>query len=139
LRDLSSTSGKNIFNLDAQRLSMLEPINLSIAGMIEQLGTKPTAESLDALVAVHYPGFTLDADLREAILKRAPLERNFTDVTASALSRMVSRQTGVYWGTSGHTVEPVAIGAIGPGAELFRGYQDNTEFAKHLHRLLGAQ
>lgn len=139
LRDLSSTAGKNIFNLDARRLSMLEPISLSIAGMIEKLGPKPTAENLDALVAKHYPGFRLDADLREAILKRQPLERNFTNPVASALGRMVSRQTGVYWGTGGHTVEPVAIGAIGPGAKLFHGYQDNTEFAKHLQRLLGAQ
>jgi alkaline phosphatase len=139
LRDLSSTAGRNIFNLDARRLAMLDRINLSIAGMIDKLGAKPTAEALDALVARHYPGFTLDADLREAILKRTPLERNFTNAVAGALSRMVSRQSGVYWGTSGHTVEPVAIGAIGPGARLFHGYQDNTEFAKHLQRLLGTQ
>jgi hypothetical protein len=26
---------------------------------------------------------------------------------------------------------------MGPGAELFRGYQDNTDFGKHLHRLIG--
>ena len=28
------------------------------------------------------------------------------------------------------------VGAIGPGADLFRGYQDNTDFASILHRLL---
>ena len=49
---------------------------------------------------------------------------------------MIARQTGYYWGTSGHTPEPVLVGAIGPGADLFRGYQDNTEFGHHLHRLL---
>ena len=139
LRDLSSTSGKNRFNADIPHLKMLEAINLSIAGMAEQLGARPTAEALDLLVAKHYPGFKLDTDLREAILKRQPLERNFTNPTAGALSRMVSRQTGIYWGTGGHTVEPVAIGAIGPGAALFHGYQDNTDFAKNLRRLLGAQ
>ena len=32
---------------------------------------------------------------------------------------------------------PVAVGAMGPGAELFRGFQDNTDFGKHLHRLIG--
>jgi alkaline phosphatase len=31
----------------------------------------------------------------------------------------------------------VAVGAIGPGAELFSGYQDNTDFGKILHRLVG--
>ena len=138
-RDLSSMSGKNRFNSDIPRLKMLDGITLSIAGMIEKLGKQPTAEKLDALLVRHYPGFTLDADLREAILKGRPLERNFPNVVASALSRMVSRQTGVYWGTGGHTTEPVAIGAIGPGAVLFHGYQDNTEFAQHLQRLLGGR
>ena len=138
-RDLSSMSGKNRFNTDIPRLKMLDGITLSIAGMIEKLGKQATAEKLDALLAQHYPGFTLDADLREAILKGRPLERNFPNVVASALSRMVSRQTGVYWGTGGHTTEPVAIGAIGPGAVLFHGYQDNTEFAQHLQRLLGGR
>ena len=52
------------------------------------------------------------------------------------LGRMVARQTGFYWGTSGHTTEPVVVGALGPGAALFRGYMDNTDFAKSIHRLL---
>jgi alkaline phosphatase len=52
---------------------------------------------------------------------------------------MVARQTGYYWGTSGHTPEPVLVGALGPGAELFRGDQDNTEFGKHLHQLVGGR
>jgi hypothetical protein len=30
----------------------------------------------------------------------------------------------------------VVVGAMGPGAELFRGYQDSTDFGKHLHRLI---
>ena len=57
----------------------------------------------------------------------------------NALGRMVARQTGIYWGTSGHTTEPVTVGAIGPGAERFKGYHDNTEFARILHALLGQQ
>jgi alkaline phosphatase len=136
LRDLSSTSSKNRFNADIEHLKMLDAITLSIGGMIEQLGTRPDAATLDRLVARHYPGFKLDADLREAILKKQPLERNFSNAVAGALSRMVSRQSGVYWGTAGHTSEPVVIGAIGPGAGLFRGYQDNTQFAQNLRRLL---
>jgi alkaline phosphatase len=49
---------------------------------------------------------------------------------------MVARQTGYYWGTSGHTTEPVAIGAIGPGAERLRGYYDNTGFATRMRALI---
>jgi alkaline phosphatase len=138
LRDFSQRSS-GYLSADAQNLKMLEGITLSIAGAAERLGPQPSAATLDALVAQHFPGFSLDADLREAILKRQPLERNFTNPLTAALSRMVSRQTGLYWGTSGHTPQPVAVGAIGPGARLFRGFQDNTEFAKHLQRLLGAQ
>ena len=44
-------------------------------------------------------------------------------------------QTGIYWGTSGHSTEPVIVGAIGPGAERFKGYWDNTDFARILHQL----
>ena len=52
------------------------------------------------------------------------------------MGRMIARQTGYYWGTSGHTPESVLVGAIGLGADLFRGYQDNSDFGKHLHRLI---
>jgi hypothetical protein len=37
---------------------------------------------------------------------------------------MAARQTGFYWGASGHTPEPAVVGAVGPGEHLFRGYQD---------------
>jgi len=87
-------------------------------------------------VGKHFPGFKLDADLREMILKQKPLERNHTYVVQNALGRMVARQTGIYWGTAGHTSEPVLVGAVGPGADLFRGYRDNTDFGRNLLRLI---
>ena len=78
---------------------------------------------------------SFDADLREAILSGRTIERNVTYVPHGLLGRMVARQTGFYWGTSGHTTEPV-VGAIGPGASVFRGYMDDTHFAKRLHGLI---
>jgi alkaline phosphatase len=30
----------------------------------------------------------------------------------------------------------VVVGAMGPGADAFRGYLDNTDFGKALHRLI---
>jgi alkaline phosphatase len=48
---------------------------------------------------------------------------------------MVSRQNGFYWGTAGHTAEPVVAGALGPGAGRFKGYMDNTNFEKIVHSL----
>jgi alkaline phosphatase len=115
---------------------MLGRITTSLNAVNEKLGKKPSGEALDGLIAKHFPGFRLDSDLRDLILKQQTLERNYSYLTQNLLGRMVARQTGYYWGTSGHTPEPVVVGATGPGAELFRGYQDNTDFGKHLHRLI---
>jgi len=120
-------------------LQMLERITISFGAAAKALGGKPSPEALDKLIAQHFPGFQLDADLREAIANQTQLDRNFSYATQNALGRMVARQTGFYWGTSGHTTEPVAVGAIGPGAELFKGYQDNTDFGRNLHRLIGGR
>jgi alkaline phosphatase len=136
LRDLSTLSSKNRFYSGDEHLRMLGRITASLNAVHEKLGRKPSGAALDKAIAEHFPGFRLDPDLREHILKQQALERNFSYVTQNALGRMVARQTGYYWGTSGHTPEPAVVGAIGPGAELFRGYQDNSDFGKHLHRLI---
>lgn len=136
LKDLSSISSSNRFYPGDAQLQMVSRIRVSLDKANELLGPKPTPELLDKIVAEHFPGFRLDDDLRTAILKRQPLERNVFYVSQGALARMVSRQTGFYWGTGGHSTEPVLVGAIGPGAHLFRGYMDNTDFGKILHKLI---
>lgn len=136
LKDLSTLSSKNRFYGGAEQFRMIERITMSLGMVKEKLGKKPSAEVLDKLLAEHFPGFRLDADLRELLLSGKTIERNFSYLPQNVLGRMVARQTGFYWGTSGHTPEPVAVGALGPGAELFRGFQDNTDFGKHLHRLI---
>lgn len=139
LKDLSTLSSKNRFYTGDEHLRMLERITMSLSMVKEKLGKKPSGEVLDQLLAKHFPGFRLDPDLRELILNARTRERNFSYVPQNALGRMVARHTGYYWGTSGHTTQPVLVGAIGPGAELFRGYQDNTDFGKHLHRLINGK
>ncbi|MCC6196586.1 MAG: alkaline phosphatase, partial [Burkholderiales bacterium] len=139
LKDLSTTSSKNRFYASKAQLEMLMQIKISLDKAAEQLGKKPDAAALDKLVAENFPGFKLDADLRDAILKQQLLERNFSYPTQNTLGRMVSRQTGIYWGTSGHSTEPVVVGAIGPGAERFKGYMDNTDFGKILQQILERQ
>jgi len=117
-------------------LQMIAGITLSLDAMATRLGDSPSPDTLDRLLTAHFPGFTLDSDLRQAIVLRRALEHNFGEPIQNALGRMISRQTGFYWGTSGHTNQPVAVGALGPGAERFRGYFDNTEFARRLRALL---
>jgi alkaline phosphatase len=134
-----SLSRKKFFSTGEEHVKMLGRITMSLDRVHQALGRKPSAKLLDQLLAQHFPGFTLDPDLRELILKQRTTDRNFSYATRNALGRMVARQTGYFWGTSGHTTEPSVVGAIGPGAELFRGYQRNTDFGKHLHRLIGSR
>jgi alkaline phosphatase len=139
LKDTSSSSSANRFYSGDEHLRMLEGITMSLGRVREKLGRKPSGDALDKILAEHFPGFRLDPDLRKMVLESRTPELNFSYLVQSPLGRMVARQTGYYWGTSGHTPQPVAVGAIGPGAELFRGYQDNTDFGKHLHRLIGGR
>ncbi|WP_394839783.1 alkaline phosphatase [Pendulispora rubella] len=133
-------------------LRLIDRISLSLEVAADKVASAPAAsaaETLDSMLAMHFPGFVLDPELRRTILEAGRAgdageasegprrdARDRRDAIAGALARMVSRQTGFYWGTSGHTTEPVVVGAIGPGAGIFRGYQDNTEFARHLRSLI---
>jgi alkaline phosphatase len=135
-KDFSSTSRKNRFYAGDDHLRMLEPISMSLNKVRSILGRKPSGATLDQLLAKHFPGFTLDADLRELLLNYRMMDLSYSRTIPSIMGRMVARRTGFYFATSGHTTEPSVVGAIGPGAELFRGFQDNTDFGKHLHRLI---
>lgn len=136
LKDLSAVSASNRFYSGDEHLRMLERITMSLNTVKAKLGRPPSGAVLDQVLARHFPGFRLDPDLRELILGGKTDERNFSYSPQSALGRMVARQTGYYWGTSGHTPQPVLVGAIGPGAAMFHGYQDNADFGKHLHQLI---
>ena len=135
-KDLSSLASSNRFYPQRAQLDLLMRIGGSLQKAAARLGRKPTPELLDNVLAEQFPGFRLDADLRSALLAGTTIERNVTYVPHGLLARMISRQTGIYWGTSGHTTEPVAVGAIGPGEARFKGYMDNTDFARALRRLL---
>ena len=87
-------SRKNRLYVDVPRLKMLEGITLSFNGMTEKLGKQPSAAMLDELLAKHYPGFKLDADLREAILKA--LRKNNYNRTETARELAISRRALTY-------------------------------------------
>lgn len=52
-----------------------------------------------------------------------------TDLLASRLNEIVSRHALVGWTTGGHTGVDVGVYAFGPGAERFRGVQENSDVA----------
>jgi len=139
LRSLGPSSDRRYLTPRDEQLRLLAGIRMSVGRAASLIGRPPSAKALDNVIAKGFPGFRLDADLRALVLERKTDERNFSYSPHNALGRMVARQTGYYWGTSGHTPEPVAVGALGPGSELFRGFQDNTEFGRHLHRLISGK
>jgi len=137
LKDLSSTRGANQVAATFDDLKKIQSIDISLQKASAMLGPQPTAEALDKLMREHFAGFTLAPEYRDAILKRQALSRTlFADLTANTLGLMIANNTQVYWQTSTHTNQPVLVGALGAGAERFRGYYDNADFGKKLKALM---
>lgn len=120
-----------------EELKKIQSIRISLSKAAEILGPSPSAEAVDQLVAENFKGFALRPELKEAILKKkTPADPFRSNPAVTALSAMVASQTQAYWISTYHTNQPVFVAALGVGAERFRGYQDNTDFAKHLFALL---
>jgi alkaline phosphatase len=138
--------------VNADMLRVIGGFKMSFQALSDRMDEKVKAGAdqeavmayLADLVQKNLPGMQMDDEVRALILtKQAPSlnirHHQLPPTPAPALGLMVARQTGFYWGSSGHTSEPATVSAIGPGAGLFRGYQDNTDFARNLRRLLGIQ
>jgi alkaline phosphatase len=137
LKDLSSTRRSNQVAANVEDLKKIDSIPISLKKASVILGPHPTDEGIDSLMREYFKGFTLAPDYRAAILKRQPISRSiFLDPTISALGMMIANNTQAYWQTTAHTNQPVFVAALGPGAERFKGYQDNTDFGKNLKALL---
>lgn len=136
---LEEPSGRHAKRMAATEADFkkIASIGISLKKAAEILGPDPTSEAVDRLMSDHFKGFTLAPDLKKMLLnKQLPGRNIYTDPVANALGMMIANNTQAYWGTSGHTSQPVLVAALGTGSELFRGYQDNTDFAKHLFTLL---
>lgn len=137
LKDLTSTRGGNRLAGTVQDLNKIQSIPISLKKAVEILGPNPTAESVDRLMTDYFKGFVLAPDLKKMILnKQLPARNLYSDVVANCLGMMIANNTQAYWLTTAHTNQPVFVAALGVGAEKFRGYQDNTDFAKNLFALL---
>ena len=143
-------SGSLVVNADMLRV--IGGFKMSFQEISDRLDAKAKAGAdanavmayLSELIQNNLPGMQMDEEVRALILNKQPPSLNIRHhheppTASAALGLMVARQTGFYWGSSGHTSEPATVSAIGPGAALFRGYQDNTDFARNLKRLLGVK
>jgi alkaline phosphatase len=129
------------FNPSVKSLEKIHSIPISVNRALKILGKRPTSEDVDRLMEEQYKGFHLAPDLKEELItERKSLGPTFYAYTrAAALGAMVADNTQAYWLGRGHTNQPVFVGALGAGAHRFRGYQDNTRFAKNLFVVLGAE
>lgn len=79
-------------------------------------------------------GYSLD-DKEEDIIKAINADMTERQV-AAVLKGIVDKRSNTGWTTSGHTGVDVNVYAFGPGAELFKDNQENTDIAHKIFRLL---
>jgi alkaline phosphatase len=131
-----TANGRGVVVASTEHFQMLSRITMSFNRAAQTLGATPTESAIEWLVVKYFPGFTLDHENFHVIHHQEPFEPQFSAPTQSALGRMVARQTGFYWASQAHGAAPVVVGALGPGAALFRGWYDNTDFGRSLQQLI---
>jgi alkaline phosphatase len=144
-KNLGPAGSANYLNVKLEQLKLIERYTMSLNEFSQKLKAKAmqtTSNSdlnayLNALLQDNFPGLVLEDDLREKILSQGQLNPNSNYLPSNILALAIARQTGFYWGSSGHTPAPITVAAIGPGAQLFKGFDDNTAFALKLRRLIG--
>lgn len=143
-KNLGPAGSANYLNVNLDQLKQIERYTMSLNEFSQKFKTKVKQASsradlnvyLDVLLEDNFPGLVLDDDLREKILSQGQLSPNSNYLPSNILALAIARQTGFYWGSSGHTPTPITVAAIGPGAKLFRGFDDNTAFAAKLKQLM---
>jgi alkaline phosphatase len=143
-KNLDPAGANNYLNVSLQQLMQIELYKMSLNEFSSQFKAKAKQVNnqqelnayLDALLIENFPGLVLENDLREKIVTQGQLGPNSNYLPGNILALAIARQTGFYWGTSGHTPTPITVAAIGPGAEIFKGLDDNTAFAKKLRELI---
>ncbi|MFA8433173.1 MAG: alkaline phosphatase [Marinifilaceae bacterium] len=60
---------------------------------------------------------------------------SYDPITVTAC-HLLANKAGIGWTSYSHTATPIPMRAIGPGAELFSGYYDNTDLPKNIMKLL---
>ena len=144
-QNLGPAGNANYLNVKQEQLKQIELYKISLQEFSDKFKAKAKQTTdnaqlnayLNTLLQDNFPGLVLDDDLREKILTQGQLNPNSNYLPSNILGLAIARQTGFYWGSSGHTPAPITVAAIGPGSQLFKGFDENTVFAVKLRRLLG--
>lgn len=136
-KDMTDNKAKTRNFPASKHLKAIADISISNLAAAKKLGKHPTDAQIDKLINAYYPEFILDEDLRNKLKKNEFVSRtNFYTKTESVLGEMIGRNTGFFYSATHHTNEPVFVAAVGPGAILFNGFFDNTDFGKSLIKLI---
>ncbi len=144
-KNLGPAGNTNYLNVTIEQLKQIESYKISLKEFSDKFKAKakqtPSTADLNAYLNTvlqdNFPGLVLDDDLREKLLTQGQLNPNSNYLPSNILGLAIARQTGFYWGTAGHTPVPITVAAIGPGSQVFKGFDDNTAFAIKLRRLIG--
>ena len=143
-KNLGPAGNTNYLNVNIEQLKQIERYKISLKEFSDKFKAKAKQTTsiaelnsyLNAVLQENFPGLVLDDDLREKILSSGQLNPNSNYLPSNILGLAIARQTGFYWGTAGHTPAPITVAAIGPGSQVFKGFDDNTAFAIKLRRLI---
>ena len=143
-KNLGPAGNTNYLNVSIEQLKQIERYKISLKEFSDKFKAKAKQTTsiaelnsyLNAVLQENFPGLVLDDDLREKILSSGQLNPNSNYLPSNILGLAIARQTGFYWGTAGHTPAPITVAAIGPGSQVFKGFDDNTAFAIKLRRLI---
>lgn len=113
-------------------------IEKSVEAMATELVQRPKSEWPDYVAAtLNLPLSEAQWQQLEAVTIDEQLKgRDKLKPVHQVLVQIISEHTRTGWTTSGHTAVDVPVMAIGPGADAFRGYIDNTDIAKALLKLV---
>ena len=143
-KNLGPAGTNNYQNVSLTQLQMIDRYTMSLNEFSEKFKAKAkeggTPEEiklyLNTLLQEGFPGLVVDEGLKDKILNQGQLEPNSNYLPSNILALAIAKQTGFYWGTSGHTPTPITVLAIGPGSKIFKGVDDNTAFASKLKSLI---
>jgi alkaline phosphatase len=146
-KNLGGAGAANYQNVDLSQLRQIERYTMSLNEFSEKFKTKAKQgasnaelkQYLNTLLQESFPGLVVDEDLQDKIVTGGQLEPNSNYLPSNILALAIARQTGFYWGTSGHTPAPITVAAIGPGSQIFKGVDDNTAFATKLRWLISGK
>ncbi len=122
-----------------QELSWLDRQPVSFEYLASVVGTTPIDELLEEHLGLELSKEEL-ALFEEVTVSGSATSLFFTHLgrqPSAVMAHLISRRTGLIWGTGGHTDAPVFILAAGPGSDQFKGMHSNTKVGEVLLSLVG--